>query len=256
MALSPNSITGSPTPGELVQSFVGAALFASAFLFGRHVAGQHGLVKDGRLLVSLGAGMSVAYVFVHVLPGLANLRTVFMVSTTLETPFEGRVLYLLALVGFLAFYSLDSVSSRLTRSGGDRPSRIALGLNVAGFAAYGWLLSYLLLHHFGSSSFSPVLFAVAIVLHLFGVNHGLHARHGAGYDRIGRPVIAGMCLLGWVAGALVSLPPDVLAPVLAFVAGAVIMNSAIMELPDGREMSVIPFLGGGLGYGVLLLMLH
>ena len=256
MTPSTEAMMSGPTLAELAESFVGAALFASSFLLGRRVAGAHGLIKDARLLVSLGAGMSAAYVFVHVLPGLADLRMSFVASTEVATPYEGRALYLLALLGFLVFYSLDNVSSRLTRSGGDRPSRIALWLNVAGFASYAWLLSYLLLHHFGEGSSSMVLFAVAITLHLFGVNHGLHARHGADYERYGRPIIAGMCLLGWAAGALFSLPPDVLALVLAFVAGAVIMNSAIMELPDGGEMRVIPFLGAGLAYGVLLLVLH
>lgn len=256
MALSPDPMPSGPTLGELVESLLGAVLFASAFLFGRRVAGARGLVNDARLLVSLGAGMSAAYVFVHVLPGLADLRMASIESATVPMPFHGRALYLLALLGFLVFYTLDNVSSRLSRSGADLPSRVALWLNVVGFAAYAWLLSYLLLHHFQEGASSMLLFAIAIALHLFGVDHGLHARHGAGYERFGRRVIAAACLAGWVSGALFTLPQDVLAFVVAFIAGAVIMNSSIMELPEGRDMRVIPFLGAGLAYGALLLTLH
>jgi len=249
-------MSGGLTVAELAKSFLGAAVFASAFLFGRRVTGSHGLVKDARAIVSLGAGMSAAYVFMHVLPGLDVLRTALVESRSVAFRYEGRALYLLALLGFMAFYSLDNVSARLTRSAGDQTSRIALWLNVGGFAAYGWLLSYLLLHRFDEHASSLVLFAVAIAFHLFGVNHGLQARHGAEYERVGRFVIAGMCLLGWVSGALFTLPQDVFALLLAFVAGAVIMNSAIMELPGGEELRVILFLGAGLAYGLLLLTLH
>jgi hypothetical protein len=123
------------------------------------LGGAHGVVKDSRLLVSPGAGMSAAHVFVHVLPGLADLRTAFMSSTTVDTPFEGRALYLLA--------------------------RLALWLKAAGFAACGWPLSYLLLRHFGAAASSVVLFAIAIAPQLFGVDHGLHARHLRERSRFG-----------------------------------------------------------------------
>jgi hypothetical protein len=47
----------------------------------------------------------------------------------------------------------------------------------------------------------------------------------------------------------------VLALLVAFVSGAVIMNSAIMELPSGKEGRFVPFMIGGLLYGLILLPL-
>jgi hypothetical protein len=42
---------------------------------------------------------------------------------------------------------------------------------------------------------------------------------------------------------------------LAFVSGAVIMNSLIMELPEGKDGRFLPFVAGGILYALLLLPL-
>jgi hypothetical protein len=47
----------------------------------------------------------------------------------------------------------------------------------------------------------------------------------------------------------------VLALLLAFVSGAVIMNSLVMELPAGKDGRFLPFVAGGVVYALLLLPL-
>jgi hypothetical protein len=47
----------------------------------------------------------------------------------------------------------------------------------------------------------------------------------------------------------------VLALLMAFIAGAIIMNSVIMELPSEKDGRFVPFMAGGLIYGLILLPL-
>jgi hypothetical protein len=42
---------------------------------------------------------------------------------------------------------------------------------------------------------------------------------------------------------------------VAFVSGAVIVNSAIMELPSDKDGRFVPFMLGGVIYGLILLPL-
>jgi len=51
------------------------------------------------------------------------------------------------------------------------------------------------------------------------------------------------------------LPHHVLALLVAFIAGAIIMNSLIMELPTEKDGRFISFMTGGLFYGLILLPL-
>ena len=44
-----------------------------------------------------------------------------------------------------------------------------------------------------------------------------------------------------------------LAPALAFVSGAIIMNTMIMELPTEKDGRFVPFMAGGAIYGLVLL---
>lgn len=60
---------------------------------------------------------------------------------------------------------------------------------------------------------------------------------------------------GWGVGLLVALRPYVLALLLAFASGAVIVNSAIMKLPTKTDGRFWPFMIGGPAYGLLLVPL-
>jgi hypothetical protein len=60
---------------------------------------------------------------------------------------------------------------------------------------------------------------------------------------------------GREAGCLLVLPPHALALLVAFVPGAVIVNSAIMELPSDKDGRCVPFMFGGVIDGLILLPL-
>jgi len=167
-------------------------------------------------------------------------------------------IYFLALVGFLVFYGLDHLREHLRGKASEEETGeagAAFRIHVGGFAAYVGLVAYLLVHNLEGSPVSLALFVVAMTCHFLGVDHSLRDEHGAAYERIGRFVLAGAAVVGWGAGAVFALPPYVLALLVSFVSGAVIMNSAIMELPSDKEGRFVPFMIGGLLYGLILLPL-
>ena len=239
----------------IMETGAAALLFAATFLAGGRVHPFQRLINDRRSIISFGAGMSAAYVFVHVMPELHGVRQAFLESVSAPLRYEGMGVYFLALVGFLAFYGLDHLRGSLQETDEEGQTGPAFKIHVGGFAAYVLLMAYLLVHNLEETSVSTVLYAVAIAFHFLAVDHSLRDEHGTAYERIGRFVLAGMAVFGWGMGLLIALPNSVLALLTAFISGAVIMNSAIMELPSEKDGRFLPFMIGGIVYGLILLPL-
>ncbi|WP_298832371.1 hypothetical protein [uncultured Piscinibacter sp.] len=240
---------------EILETATAALLFAAAFAFGGRVHPLRSLVRDRRSVISFGAGMSAAYVFVHLMPELTRVRRVFAASASVPLRYEGMSIYFLALLGFLVFYALDHLRTRLREPGPTQQGGPAFRLHVGGFAVYVWLLGYLLVRDLEDGPVSIGLYTLAITCHLMAVDNELRREHGDAYERVGRFVLAGASLAGWATGVLLELPPNVVALLLAFLSGAIIMNSAIMELPSERDGRFLPFMIGGVVYGLILIPL-
>jgi hypothetical protein len=239
----------------IVETGAAALLFALAFLVGGRVHPLRPFVRDRRTLVSFGAGMSAAYVMVHVLPELHGARHAFTESSPVVLRFEGMAVYYLVLVGFLAFYGLDHWRAFLRASSEPEQEMRAYKLQAGGFAAYVFLMAYLLVNRLEESETSILLYAAAIACHFLAIDHELRREHGETYGRTGRWVLAGAAASGWLSGLLVHLPTYVAALMMAFVSGAIIINSSIMELPSEKDGRFLPFMTGGLLYGLVLLPL-
>lgn len=239
----------------IVETGAAALLFIATFIVGGRVHPFRRMVRDRRSIVSFGAGMSIAYVFVHLMPELHGVRSAFAESVSRPLPYEGMAVYFLALVGFLVFYGLDHLRVHLRATAKTEASGPAFKLHIGGFSAYVWLMSYLLVHNLGESTTSTALYALAIALHFLGVDHALREEHGVAYERVGRFVLASMALLGWAMALLITLPHYVLALLVAFISGAIILNSTIMELPSEKDGRFVPLMGGGVIYGLILLTL-
>jgi len=244
-----------PGYGAIFETGAAALVFAATFLVGGRVHPFRSLIRDRRSILSFGAGMSAAYVFVHVMPELHDARRAFVESVSTTLRYEGMAIYFIALLGFLLFYGLEHQSNRLRSSGAEGAVGPAFKLDIMGFAAYVWLMAYLLVNHFGDSLVSIELYAIALAFHFLSLDHSLRHEYGDAYERIGRFVLAGMALLGWGMGQLFALPGHILALLVAFISGAIIMNSLIMELPSGKDGRFLPFMAGGLVYGLILLPL-
>lgn len=237
-----------------LHSATAALAFAATFAFGRRIHPLRALSIDRRSMISFCGGMASAYVFVHVMPELDHARSELITAAgTATLPNDGLLIHYLALVGFLVFYGLDHLRSSDGSEMNPGAANHAFKLRIAGLSVYVWLLGYLLVHNPKASPYATALYAVAISVHLLATDHDLRQEYGKRYDRHGRFILAAMVLLGWASGVLTHLPETLVPMILAFVSGAIIVNSLIMELPTEKDGRFKPFILGGVVYGIVLL---
>jgi hypothetical protein len=203
--------------------------------------------------LSAAGGVSVAYVFGHLLPELAAAQATVADEAGELLGFLEEHVYLLALVGLVVFYGVEraSLSSR-QRRGGDATGPGAFVLSTALFAVYNAMIGYLLVRGEAETVASTLLFTAALGLHFVINDFGLREHHKDAYDRVARYVLAAAVVAGWAAGRVTEVSEEALALLLAFIAGGVVLNVLKEELPGERRARFVPFLAGAIGYTALL----
>jgi hypothetical protein len=200
-----------------------------------------------RAVVSAAGGVSVAYVFVHLLPEVTAAHEALGPDAPHALPFEAPV-YLVVLAGFVGFYGVE----HFARGSTNHAERDLFWAHVGSFGAYNALLGYLLVDRFGKGFETAALFAVAVGLHLLVTDHGLHQHHAERYHRYGRWVLAAAVALGSGFGLLVHLSHVTIGLVVAFLTGAIVLNVVKEEIPGDSEARFGPFLAGAVGYTAVL----
>ncbi len=228
------------------------------FVLALGMAAAHLLARRLRFLsvtprsrwLSAASGVSVAYVFVHILPDLAEHQTALAEVAPLG--FVEHHVYLVALVGLAAFYGLERLIKRDDEDGKRNPG--VFWLHIGSFTVYNTLIGYLLVHR-ESPGLEPLFyFFIALTLHFLVNDIGLRHDHKALYDHWGRWILSAAVLLGWLVGVLTEIDEAALAVLFAFLAGGVILNVLKEELPEERQSRFSAFLLGTAGYTVLLLL--
>ena len=170
-------------------------------------------------------------------------------------PFPEHRVYWAALIGFLFFYGLENMVSQSGARGGTQgepASQLTYRLQLGGFAAYGCMVGYLMVHQ---RSLPTLLYLIAMALHFLAVNRSLEGEYGSTYDHSGRWLLAAAILVGGFAGIFTSMSEELLATLVGLNSGGVIINSMIMELPTEKEGRFWPFCLGAIGYSLLLLLI-
>jgi hypothetical protein len=246
---------------ENIVTLAASVLFMAIFLFGGKLHKPAWIRHHHRKALSFGAGISVAYVFIHLLPELAAAREVFTeITEHLSLPFPEYRVYLSAMMGFIIFYGIDhmvawSRKTRVKSAPTERNGDTIFWLHIGGFAVYVWLVSYLMVCSIEEETVPIALYAVAMGFHFLLLEHSLRHEHASTFDRAGRYVLAIAPLAGWIMGTLMDLPKSMVITLLGFISGAIIMNTLIMELPREKEGKFWPFLVGGILYAAILLPL-
>ncbi|HEX2174947.1 MAG TPA: hypothetical protein VHG70_03460 [Nocardioidaceae bacterium] len=234
-------------------------------------------------MASFAGGIAVSYVFLHLLPELAQgnreLRELFAEETT-PSPLVELGIFLVALTGFCLFYALERLAERrttttapsqagaaqvrepapasatdvLTRTREDRPNRAAFWLHLAAFGIYNAVITYTLPLTYRTGVAFAVLFTVAMGLHFVLSDRGLEEHYGSLFDRwTPRLVLAGALVTGWVLAVAFAPTRSVTVSVLiAFLAGSVLLNVFKEEIPTARRSSLPWFLSGLVAYAALL----
>jgi hypothetical protein len=205
--------------------------------------------------LSAAAGISVAYVFLHLLPELHEGHHALQEAASWAWLGQGGGTYLLALGGLTFFHGLERVAARSragqrTRGGGDRTGTGAFAVHIGAFALYNFTIGYLLLE---AERDNLLLYGIALGLHFVVNDQALREHHKERYDAFGRWLLATAVLAGWALALRVTVPEPAIRMLIAFLAGGVILNALKEELPQERASRFSAFAAGVVLYGALLL---
>ncbi len=209
--------------------------------------------------LSLGSGVSVAYVFVHVLPDLSAAQENFQNQVTLLAAVEHH-LYVMALLGLLAFYGLEQAAKTSRQQNrkegkGDATQPAVFWLHMTSFALYNALIGYLLMHREEPGAGNLMIYVIAMALHFVVNDYSLSEDHKAAYEKKGRWILASAVVCGWIVGSQIDITTAATATLFAFLAGSIVLNVLKEELPEAKESRFGTFFLGALGYTGLLLLL-
>lgn len=241
---------------EMLETGLVAAAFCAVHL----AAGRLYLIQTKflRAWLSSAAGISVAYVFVDILPELSSHHQRF-IETAAEgiIPAEQRI-YVAALVGFVFFFGLQKfllASEREhTEAQKSRLRDAGFWVEVAGYALYSVLVGYLLEERAENGTVSLAMYAVAMSLHLAVADHNLMRDFGRRYQRTGSWITTASILAGWLASTATTIPATITAWFFAFIAGGVVMTSMNEELARNERGQFWWFLAGAAGCAALLMV--
>jgi hypothetical protein len=226
--------------------------------------------------LSIAGGVSVAYVFVHLLPELAEDQKVIAASFRGALATVQHHIYVLALIGLALFYGVEHLVDRsdavkgsgprshadaargsetATPAGGETTTIGAFRLHLASFGLYNLLIGYLLLHRIARGLPSLILFSIAMALHFLVTDHGLHERHRCNYERLGRWVLVAAVLVGWLIALFTTISDAWIAMLVAILAGGIILNVLKQELPKEQRSRFWAFGTGAFAYTAILLTL-
>lgn len=236
-------------------SAIAAAVFALVHVASRRLRFLSDSPRSAWL--SGAGGVSVAYVFLHLLPELHEGQHALREGAGVKLASAQVEIYLVALVGLVVFYGLERMathSRRANRERGkpDETSAGAFAIHIGSFAIYNVLIGYLLVR--GEQS-DMLLYACAMGLHFVVNDHALREHHKGRYDRFGRWLLAGSVLAGWALALRFEVPRLAVELMTAVLAGGVILNVMKEELPQERESRFWAFLAGCAAYGALLIAL-
>jgi hypothetical protein len=237
---------------RLLETGAAVLILLCVFLAGGRIRAASLLLRSPRSLFSFASGIVMAYVFVYVMPELSRARTTFVNSTSLPLVNEGMAIYFLALLGFLTFFSLNRLGPDSAEPG---PAPM-ISVKVVSFAGYVFLISYLLVDNLRETPASIALYAAAMAVHFLTFDHTFRDDFPDTYRRRGRFLLAAAALAGWGMAWVTALPRDILALMLGFVSGGVVMNSSADVLSRDNSGKIIPFITGAIVYALVLILVR
>ena len=207
--------------------------------------------KHRRLVLPFTAGIAIGYVFLYMLPKLSEYTSLMVEKDIGGWEFAHYRLYLLALVGFLAYLVID----RLSVTDQANVKRVYL-VQGAGFCFYNLLTGYIVysLPRFGVLPY--VLGTLAMCAHFIGIDHQLRHRQEVVYDKYLRWLIAASVLVGWGVSLFFKLPKEFLMSATALLSGGIIINVMTEELPDKREGRLAPLLAGVFFFIIIVIIMR
>lgn len=208
--------------------------------------------------LSIVGGISVAYVFLHLLPELGHFQQ------ELEGELEGSAwgfiethIYIMAMFGLSIFYGLEVMVKKSKKKSGNQrnPESGIFWIHIGTFVLYNSLIGYLLVHDRFESVWGTFFYFVAMGLHFITIDKSLRDSYEADYDKYGRWLLVAAIVAGWLVGIWIEVAEVIVSFLVAILAGGVILNVMKEELPEERESSFTSFSLGMLTYSILWLII-
>ena len=205
-------------------------------------------------LLSIAGGISVAYVFIHLLPELNRHQQNVRDTEQQAGGFLENHVYLFAMAGLTIFYGLERmVKVSKGRNPDEQGEAGVFWIHIMSFAVYNALIGYLLLRGESKDLTDMLLYFFALSVHFISNDHGLRQMHKETYDRYGRWLLSLSILMGWAIGWTTEINEKTIAMLFAVLSGGVILNVLKEELPEERESNFLAFLFGLILYTCILL---
>jgi hypothetical protein len=239
---------GKEKPKEGKKNLAILTFFLVILLAGVHLSVKYysKLMEQPRKpILSFAGGASVAYVIIHLLPEFQKIQKEFNILIPIPKKFEDYSLYLVATVGFIAFYSIN----HFVKS--SKPDTTVFTFHIGAFVLYNSFIGYYLIKGLKQEPKSLIIFTVAFILHLMVNDVGLRLDHQKRYDPWGSLLLALSVFAGWLLGFFVTLPTTLFALWFSWLAGGILLNTVKEELPKERKSKLLPFI---LGVGISTLL--
>ncbi len=209
--------------------------------------------REQQRWASLGGGAGVAYVFLHLMPALSSggseLSDAPGMLTFVPTPMVEALLFLIALVGFACFFSIDVFASQSKKTG----SWVAM-LHGLAFASINYLYAYTLPSLITTGRMYGLLFTLVISAHVLLADRTMACRHPLVYRRRYRWLGTSALAIGFTHAALFHPVSDLtLAMATAFLGGGLLISVFREELPSFSSTRLWWFLAGIFVMSLLLL---
>jgi hypothetical protein len=207
--------------------------------------------------LSFGGGISVAFVFLHLFPELHEWQRKLDDDQLVPDFFSGNFLYMLIMLGVLAFYALEKGIIYFKDKQESEAKAVDDGIyfwHLGIFAIYNAVFGYFFQEAQEMKSLnSPLIFA-AVAFHFVTNDYAMQHHHEEEYKKTGRWVMAGAVLTGWLLGNIGRLPDIYLAGLLAFLTGGIVINILKEEMHEEKENHLGAFLVGAVFFSALMLL--
>lgn len=213
---------------------------------------------NAKQITSFSGGMAVAYVFLHMLPGLVEGNQTIgklLSQTKALTPLLDLGIFIIALLGFNIYFGLELLATRAKLKSKESTKK-AYYLHLLMYGIYNFLITYTMPLRVQSGATYAILFAIVIGLHFIFVDRSFNRNFHQHFSVSGRLFLLGILFLGWLVTALTNpINVVVVSFMIAFLAGSVLYTVFREELPTSEKSSFISFTVGILLLSSILIIM-
>jgi hypothetical protein len=205
-----------------------------------------GWIWHGRF-ISFSSGIYISDVFIDFLPALEKGQPALQRTFGEFIPYFDRHAYLIALIGVLFYYGIQ------TKSEAQTGVKRSFWFAIAGYLLFNFFLGTSLADSTNPDIQPLLLFTIAMGMHYFVRDHNAVTDDPILFEKDARWWLVGALFSGYLVGYMTHIPDAIVAVVVSFLAGGVFLNALRYELPKREQIGYPFFLLGALLYTAILL---